>query len=90
MEFSKQEYWSGMPFPSPGDLPDPGIKLRCPTLLADSDPREAPLVGAEAVFSVFGWGLMYSTRTLRPLPPSLGPLPPSLVPLPPLALFLAH
>ena len=26
MEFSKQEYWSGLPFPSPGDLPDPGIK----------------------------------------------------------------
>ena len=72
-----------MPFPSPGDLPDPGIKLRCPTLLADSDPMEAPLVGAEAVFSVFVWGLMYPTHTLRPLPPSL-------VPLPPLALFLAH
>ena len=27
MEFSRQEYWSGFPFPSPGDLPDPGIKL---------------------------------------------------------------
>ena len=27
MEFSRQEYWSGLPFPSPGDLPDPGIKL---------------------------------------------------------------
>ncbi len=26
MEFSRQEYWSGLPFPSPGDLPDPGIK----------------------------------------------------------------
>ena len=26
--FSRQEYWSGMPFPPPGDLPDPGIKLR--------------------------------------------------------------
>ena len=26
MEFSKQEYWDGLPFPSPGDLPDPGIK----------------------------------------------------------------
>ena len=30
MEFSKQEYWSGLPFPSPGDLPDPGIKLVSP------------------------------------------------------------
>ena len=28
MGFSRQEYWSGLPFPSPGDLPDPGIKLR--------------------------------------------------------------
>jgi len=34
--FSKQEYWSGLPFPSPEDLPDPGIKLRSPALQADS------------------------------------------------------
>ena len=32
MEFSRQEYWSGLPFPSPGDLPDSGIKLTSPTL----------------------------------------------------------
>ena len=30
--FSRQEYWSGLPFPSPGDLPDPGIEPGCPTL----------------------------------------------------------
>ena len=30
--FSRQEYWSGLPFPSPGDLPDPGIEPRSPTL----------------------------------------------------------
>ena len=30
MEFSRQEYWSGLPFPSPGDLPNPGIKLKSP------------------------------------------------------------
>ena len=35
MGFSRQEYWSGLPFPSPGDLPDPGIELRSPTLQAD-------------------------------------------------------
>ena len=35
MEFSRQEYWSGLPFPSPGDLPNPGIKPRYPTLQAD-------------------------------------------------------
>jgi len=36
MEFFRQEYWNGLPFPSPGDLPDPGIKLGSPTLQADS------------------------------------------------------
>ena len=34
MEFSRQEYWSGLPFPSPGDLPDPGIKYGSPSLQA--------------------------------------------------------
>jgi len=33
-------YWSGLPFPSPGDLPDPGIKPRSPALQADSLPTE--------------------------------------------------
>ena len=36
MGFSRQEYWSGLPFPSPGDLPDPGIEPRSPTLQVDS------------------------------------------------------
>ena len=36
MELSKPEYWSGWPFPSPGDLPNPGIEPRSPTLQADS------------------------------------------------------
>ena len=36
MGFSKQESWRGLPFPSPGDLPDPGIKPRLSTLQADS------------------------------------------------------
>ena len=39
-EFSRQEYWSGLPFPSPGGLPHPGIKPRSPTLQADSLPME--------------------------------------------------
>ena len=34
MEFSRQEYWSGLPFPPPGDLPDPGMKLASPASLA--------------------------------------------------------
>ena len=36
MEFSSQEYWNGLPFPSPGDLPDPGIEPRSPALRADT------------------------------------------------------
>ena len=42
MEFSRQEYWSGLPFPSPGHLPDPGIKPRSPALQADALPSEPP------------------------------------------------
>ena len=42
MEFSRQENWSGLPFPSPGDLPDPGIELRSPALQADALPSEPP------------------------------------------------
>ena len=40
MEFSRSEYWSGYPFPSPGELPNPGIKPRSPALQADSLPTE--------------------------------------------------
>ena len=36
--FSRQEYWSGLPFPSPGDLPNPGINPASPTLQVDSLP----------------------------------------------------
>jgi len=48
MGFSRQAYWSGLPCPLPGDLPDPGIKPRSPVLQADSllsesPTREAPL-----------------------------------------------
>jgi len=42
MELSRQEYWSGLPFPYPGDLPDTGIKPRPPTLPADSLTSEPP------------------------------------------------
>ena len=46
--FSRQEYWNGLPFPSPGDLPDPGIEPRSPILHADaltSEPPGKPLHG---------------------------------------------
>ena len=42
LEFSRQEYWSELPFPSPRDLPDPGIEPRCPTLQADALPSAPP------------------------------------------------
>ena len=42
MEFSRQEYWSGLSFSSPGDLPDPGIELRSPALQADYLLSEPP------------------------------------------------
>ena len=51
MGFSRQEYWSGLPLPSPGDLPDSGIEPRSPTLQADAlpskpwgKPLESPIV----------------------------------------------
>ena len=40
MGFSRQEYWSELPFPSPGDLPNPGIEPRSPALQIDSLPTE--------------------------------------------------
>ena len=51
MGFSRQEYWSGLPFPSPGDLPDPGIEPGSPALQADaltSEPPGKPLAAAAA------------------------------------------
>ena len=42
MQFSRQEYWSGVPLPSPGDLPDSGIEPRSPTMQADTLPFVPP------------------------------------------------
>ena len=42
MGFSRQEYWSGLLFPFPGDLPDPGIEPRSPALEADALTSEPP------------------------------------------------
>ena len=50
MEFSRQEYWSGLPFPSPGYLPDPGIEPGSPTLQADALPSEPPGKPIDGVF----------------------------------------
>ena len=50
MAFSRQEYWSGLPFPSPGDLPDPGIEPGSPALEADALTSEPP--GAKTLLPV--------------------------------------
>ena len=42
MGFSRQEYWGGLPFPPPGDLPDPGTELMSPAWQADSSSSESP------------------------------------------------
>ena len=51
-EFSRQEYWNGLPFPSPGDLPDPEIEPASLALQADSLPAELPgkLMRASSIF----------------------------------------
>ena len=59
--FSRQEYWSGWPCPPPGDLPNPGIKLRSPALQADSLPSEPPRrpgLGS-SYFSIFTFSVLY-------------------------------
>ena len=57
MEFSRQEYWSGEPFPSPGDIPNPRIEPRSPALQADSLPSETP--GKPQIYAVS----LYMTHT---------------------------
>ena len=51
MGLSRQEYWSGLPFPSPGDLPDPGIEPGNPTLQADALTSEPP--GKPSIYSAW-------------------------------------
>jgi len=60
MEFSRQEYWSREPFPSPGDLPEPGIKPRSPELQVDSLPFERPCMNSNPNISCLN-----STQTTR-------------------------
>ena len=56
MGFSRQESWSGLPCPPSGDLPDPGIKPRCPALQTDSLPSEPP--GKPKNTGVGSWSLL--------------------------------
>ena len=64
MGFSRQESWSGLPFPSPGDLPDPGIEPRSPTLQADNLTSEPPGNDKGAYIQI-----SLGSATLHPAPP---------------------
>ena len=56
------EYWSGLPFPSPGDLPEPGIELGSPTLQADTLPSEPPGKPIVLVKSITLWIIPWTER----------------------------
>ena len=65
MGFSKQEYWSGLPFPSPGDLPGPGIELVYPALAHGFFPFEPP---EKPMCTII---VSYGVVSLSPKPPEL-------------------
>ena len=65
MEFSRQEYWGGLPFSSPGDLPDLRIKPRSPACQADSLPSEPPGKPGKHISMVFK-RIWQSQRTVKP------------------------
>ena len=58
MEFSREEYWNGLPFPSPGDLPDSGIEPGTPALQADALPSEPPGPRIKPVFPSLAGGFL--------------------------------
>ena len=64
MWFSRQEYWSGLPFPSPGDLPNPGIESGSPTLQADTLPSEPLGKPSRSHFVYSSENLLYNTGSL--------------------------
>ena len=90
MEFSRPEYWSGLPCPPPGDLPNSGIKLRSPTLQADSlpaEPQGKPKNTGVGSLSLFqgtfptqesNRGLLHCRRILYQLSYQGSPAPPQL------------
>ena len=79
MGFSRQEHWSGLPFPSPGDLPNPSIQPRSPVLQADSLPAEPQgkpkntgvgnlsLLQRICLTQESNWGLLHCRRILYQL-----------------------
>ena len=68
MEFPRQESWKRLPFPSPGDLPDPGIELQSPALQADTLPSEPPgkLWPSNSTSGHISWEHHNSKRHMQP------------------------
>ena len=60
--FSRQEYWSGLPFPPPGDLPDPVIEPGSPALQADSPLSEPTVEPSTFYFSLLKWQLLRAEK----------------------------
>ena len=58
MGFPGQEYWNGLPFPFPGDLPNPGIEPRSPTLQADILPSEPPVKQSTSSVQCISWKML--------------------------------
>ena len=71
MGFSRQEYWSGLPFPSPGDLPDPGIEPRSPTFQEDALTSEPPGKPGTAKNKIIKIGKVRGRRVLKKIYDSL-------------------
>ena len=69
VRFSRQEYWSGLPFPSPGDLPDPGIEPRSPALQADALTSGPP--GKPLFFNPGGFDEEFYSKGIEPRSPAL-------------------
>ena len=63
MGFPRQEYWSGLPFPSPRDLPDPGIEPRSPALQADALPSDPPGKPIPILYSSLLKKLLFSSKS---------------------------
>ena len=72
MGFSRQEYWSGLPFPSPRDLPDPGIKPRSSALQAGSlpsEPSEKPMTNLDSILKSKDITLLTKVHILKAIVP---------------------
>ena len=83
MEFSREEYWSGLPFPSPGDLPNPGIEPGSHALQADALPSEPPGNSRHCNWYLFNGNILtifyLFTYFLSPNPAFYLPFHPSMV-----------